>query len=57
MAAFPAKDKTNRPPKKQGSSENDGRSDVYDRSEFKIISNWLQQLMSHQLQSFLPVFT
>ena len=25
--------------KKQGSSENDGRSDVYDRSEFKVISN------------------
>ena len=24
---------------KQGSSENDGRSDVYDRSEFKVISN------------------
>ena len=23
----------------QGSSENDGRSDVYDRSEFKVISN------------------
>ena len=25
---------------KQGSSENDGRSDVYDHSEFKVISNW-----------------
>ena len=24
---------------KQGSSENDGRSDVFDRSEFKVISN------------------
>ena len=24
---------------KQGSSENDGRSDVYDRSEFKVVSN------------------
>ena len=23
---------------KQGSSENDGRSDVYDRSEFKVIT-------------------
>ena len=25
---------------KQGSSENDGRSDVYDRSEFKVVSYW-----------------
>ena len=25
---------------KQGSSENDGRSNVYDRSEFKVIYNW-----------------
>ena len=28
---------------KQGSSENDGRSDVYDRSDFKVISNCCYQ--------------
>ena len=46
---------------KQGSSENDVRSDVYDRSDFKVIFNccYNQQLLSHQLQSFylyLPEF-
>ena len=30
--------KMKRNTKKQGSSENDGRSDVYDHSEFKVIS-------------------
>ena len=39
----------------QGYSENDGRSDVYDRSEFKVISNCCKTPTAVSPTDFAPI--